>query len=412
MRTTLRIGICTLDQLEVVLHGTYSAGGRRYTGEMILREPVTLEPETPDCRFDLRHVTIGVRFHWQREETQTFRGALECKSDGHGRWIAVNHIHIEDYIYSVISSEMNARSHPELLKAHAVISRSWALYQLEERPADPQDGKMESGERIIRWYERDSHQLFDLCADDHCQRYQGIGRVDTPTVAEAIKATRGEVLTYAGRICDARFYKCCGGVTEKFSTCWGTADPPYLTRVSDGGTGPAADLTNEENARTFLLATPTAYCNTRDARILGRVLNNYDRETSDFFRWEVRYTPEALRGLLLRKSGIDFGEIRNLTPVKRGVSGRLEELRIEGTLRSVTVGKELEIRKWLSETHLYSSAFTVDRTPDGAFLLRGGGWGHGVGLCQIGAAVMADRGTGYRDILAHYYPGACVTTYR
>ncbi|MBP5259316.1 MAG: SpoIID/LytB domain-containing protein [Paludibacteraceae bacterium] len=410
MNTTLRIGICTLDRLQVRLHGTYTAQGRSYTGDMTLSQPLLLEPADADCFFELQHVTIGVQFHWQQEETQRFRGALECKSDGQGHWIAVNLISLEDYIYSVISSEMNAHAHPELLKAHAVISRSWAMFQVTH-PSHPAPRTDERADRIIRWYEHDSHTLFDLCADDHCQRYQGIGRIDTPAVAEAIKATRGEMLTYQGDICDARFYKSCGGVTELFSTCWAPVNPPYLKSIADNPAGNTFDLTREEDVRAFILSEPTAYCNTRDAKILTQVLNRYDQSTTDFFRWEVRYTPRQLHDLLQRKSGIDFGEIRQLTALKRGPSGRIEELRIEGSRRTVVVGKELEIRKWLSESHLYSSCLIVDRTADGGFLLRGAGWGHGVGLCQIGAAVMATQGFGYREILAHYYPGAEITAY-
>ena len=409
MNTTLHIGICIQSQLQVVLHGNYSTNGRCLTGSLTLCEPILLEPTDDACFFELKHVTIGVQFHWQREETQLFKGSLECKPDGHGQWIAVNHISLEDYIYSVISSEMNAHAHIELLKAHAVISRSWAMYQVTH-PSHPAPQTSSEKNRIIRWYEHDSHTLFDLCADDHCQRYQGIGRIDTPQVAEAIRATRGEMLVYEGEVCDARFYKSCGGVTEEFGTCWAPKHVAYLQSITDDTHPCQLDLTREDDVRTFVKSSPKAYCNTHDARILTGVLNNYDQTTTDFYRWQVRYTPRQLHDLLLKKSGIDFGEIRSFKALKRGKSGRIEELQIEGSLRTVVVGKELEIRKWLSESHLYSSCLVFERDKNGDFLLYGAGWGHGVGLCQIGAAVMADQGMDYQTILQHYYPGAQVTT--
>ncbi|MBO4370868.1 MAG: SpoIID/LytB domain-containing protein [Paludibacteraceae bacterium] len=399
----LRIGICTYSEIAVNFHGKFVCGAQTFEGEQVLRSAATYQPTSEDCYFELKNVTIGVHFHWQRNENQCFKGALECVAAPEGGWIAVNRVPLEVYLTSVISSEMSATSSLELLKAHAIISRSWAMYQLfptfpPQAPPSPQS------DRIIRWYDREGHTLFDLCADDHCQRYQGITRQTSAAVEAAIEATRGMVLAYDNRLCDARFYKCCGGVTEAYESAWDDTPHPYLVKVSDTTAPVGEDLRQEAGFRRFLLASPAACCNTRDRRILSQVLNHYDQETADFYRWEVRYTQAQLSDLVQRKSGIDFGLLEDLIPLKRGVSGRIIELEIRGTKATCTVGKELEIRKWLSESHLYSSAFVVDRGGTD-FVLRGAGWGHGVGLCQIGAAVMADQGMDYKVILQHYYPG-------
>ena len=362
-------------------------------------------------------MVIGIGFHWQRTEDQVFRGALELIADD-GRVTAVNRIGVEEYLVSVIASEMNASASPELLKAHAVISRSWLLAQIVRRQAKPAVAESKcivrsDDEERIRWYDREDHSLFDVCADDHCQRYQGITRTyeHTAAVRRAVADTCGEVLTYGGEICDARFSKCCGGVTEEFRNCWEERDYPYLSRVRDcDGDPPAPDLTREDEAARWIGASAEAFCNTSDPGILGQVLNGYDCETSDFYRWRVEYTPWKLSDLVRRRLGIDLGAIRELIPVQRGASGRLVKLRIVGTQGAVTIGKELEIRRVLSESHLYSSAFVVEKTAEG-FILRGAGWGHGVGLCQIGAAVMGHRGFAYDRILLHYYRGAAVEKY-
>ena len=308
----------------------------------------------------------------------------------------------------VISSEMSATSSLELLKAHAVISRSWLLNKLVKKDKAKQPAAMEiSDERIIRWYDDQDHTLFDVCADDHCQRYQGITKASTQAVREAIKATFGEVLSYDGEICDARFYKACGGATELFENCWEEKHHPYLLPVVDQADESLPDLTQEREARNWILSSPQAYCNTHDKLVLSQVLNNYDQETPDFYRWTVAYSQSELSDLIRRKMGVDFGEVLDLIPMKRGASARIVELKVLGDKRTMVIGKELEIRKALSESHLYSSAFVVDKEiRDGVlhFVLRGAGWGHGVGLCQIGAAVMAASGIGYETILSHYYP--------
>lgn len=362
--------------------------------------------------FTLYKVMIGRDFHWQQTENQSFKGTLRLLADG-DRIVVINDIHVEAYLYSVISSEMNAHAPVEFLKAHAIISRSWLLKPILD--AGEKTGTVScscTADTVTRWYERDAHSLFDVCADDHCQRYQGMTRATTPSVAEAVGATRGMVLAYGGHICDARFSKCCGGVSERFGTCWSDgADPEYLQKVVDAPVGgrtdvdALCDLTVEENAARWIRTRHESWCNTADTALLDTVLNGYDRNTPDFYRWQVHYTVDGLSDLVRRRSGIDFGTVTDLQPVARGVSGRLSKLRIVGTKRTVTVGKELEIRRWLSESHLYSSAFVIDRTPDG-FTLSGAGWGHGVGLCQIGAAVMASKGYRYDEILRHYFTGA------
>lgn len=377
----------------------------------VLFEPV----DSSLASFELHNVTIGVNFHWQRKENQRFRGALHLIVEN-GCVTTVNILSVEEYLVSVISSEMSATASENLLKAHAVISRSWLLAQIDKtrrlaQSADKYVSATVTDDEILRWYDREDHVNFDVCADDHCQRYQGITRASTPVVRKAVDETCGEVLMYGASLCDARFSKCCGGVLEQFEACWEPVHHNYLEPRSDS---PAEnvfpDLTVEENAREWILSSPEAFCNTTDAAILSQVLNNYDQETTNFYRWEVEYSQNELSELVHRRSGIDFGNIIDLVPVERGVSGRLIRLKIVGDKRTMTIGKELEIRRTLSPSHLYSSAFVVERNADDngnvRFTLHGAGWGHGVGLCQIGAAVMGAKGYNYREILMHYFVDA------
>ena len=358
--------------------------------------------------FMIHDVIIGVNFHWQRREDQVFEGNLRLIVE-HDKLTAVNLIGVEDYLTSVISSEMSATSSLELLKAHAVTSRSWVLCPILRGDANTETVKGENTpERHIVWYERDDHQHFDVCADDHCQRYQGITRLSAAkeNVRKAIEATWGLVIKdEKGMVCDARFYKSCGGATELFENAWADTHYSYLEPVRDDADPALPNLTVEENAVKWIRTAPKAFCNTHDARVLSQVLNDYDQETTEFYRWKVTYTVDELSEILKNRSGIDFGKVIDLIPVRRGPSGRIIELKIVGEKKTLLVGKELEIRKWLSKSHLYSSAFVVDKE-DGKFILTGAGWGHGVGLCQIGAAVMADQGYSYEKILSHYFPGS------
>ena len=378
--------------------------GRHYSA-------LCFEPQSVDCCFVLHDVVIGVGFHWQRKESQTFKGELRLiVEDGEVR--AINRLFVEDYLVSVISSEMSATSSLEFLKAHTIISRSWLYAQLDrsERVCDAVLG-YENENETIRWYAREDHTLFDFCADDHCQRYQGITRAINPNVARAVEETRNVVLKYDGKVCDARFSKCCGGVTERFSACWENVDYGYLKAFRDcDGVSPLPQLTTEEGARTWIESVPPSYCSTDDKAVLSQILNGYDRETNDFYRWKVVYPQSELSLLIAERSGIDFGVIEDLLPVERGESGRIVKLKIVGSKAVRVVGKELEIRRWLSKSHLYSSAFVVDKEVDSAgevlFVLKGAGWGHGVGLCQIGAAMMGEKGCPCEQILSFYYPGA------
>ena len=370
--------------------------------------------------FELKDVTIGINFHWERKEVQKFKGELKIIIEGE-QLTAINVISIEEYLTSVISSEMSATASLELLKAHAVISRSWLVNKLrveneELRVTLQPDSAAHSqlsilNSQLIKWYDHEAHRNFDVCADDHCQRYQGITRASTPQAIEAISATRGEVLMYKGAICDARFSKCCGGAFEEFQNCWENVKHPYLIRQRDSKTEKQLpDLTIEAEADKWIRTSPVAFCNTQDKKILSQVLNNYDQETADFYRWKVSYSQQELSELIHQRSGIDFGQIIDLIPVERGTSGRLVRLKIVGTLRTLIIGKELEIRRTLSTSHLYSSAFVIDKEYGdelpSRFILTGAGWGHGVGLCQIGAAVMGEQGYKYEEILSHYYPGS------
>ncbi|GAB6870388.1 SpoIID/LytB domain-containing protein [Bacteroides rodentium] len=553
----VQVGILFEPQIEFVLLNPYRMDGTEVSGKQVVTydegkilwngrryDELLFEPQHEQTdAFELLDVTIGINFHWERKEDQRFLGALKIIVEN-GKLTGINVIHVEDYLTSVISSEMSATASLELLKAHAVISRSWLLASLSPSPSpvgrgedspcyktadrsnyavlkenqerlkkEPTEAEkivwerlrnhqlgtkfrrqhiidnyiadfvslekkliievdgeyhgtpkqknkdkertlhLESlgyhllrftnneiiaqpdrvierikaciaqpplptgegpGERLC-WYDREDHTHFDVCADDHCQRYQGITRASTDIVKQAIAATRGQVLTSDGKICDARFSKCCGGAFEEFQYCWEDIKYPYLAQQRDSKvhTG-LPDLTQEAEADRWIRTYPEAFCNTTDKKILSQVLNNYDQETTDFYRWKVEYTQEELSALILKRSGIDYGQIIDLIPIARGTSGRLWKLKIVGTKRTLTIGKELEIRRTLSTSHLYSSAFVVDKEElsaegiPGRFILTGAGWGHGVGLCQIGAAVMGEQGYKYDAILLHYYVGASI----
>lgn len=398
---TLRVGIVNAEEIKVDFNGSYTSDqlsavpenlhlrleNGRISCEGRLYDGLLFSPASPADSFTLRDVMIGIGFHWQQHEDQSFHGSLLVKIID-GRLLAINIVEIETYLRSVVSSEMNAEAPEEFLKAHAVISRSWVIAQINP-PHHLDDHSMtETAEETIKWYDRDAHTGFDVCADDHCQRYQGCTKASTPQVEAALQATRGQVLAYGDELCDARFSKCCGGVTELFSTCWQPVDLPYLKSVDD------------------------PFCGRASKRVLSYVLNNYDQTTTDYYRWRVEYTADELADIIRRRTGFDYGRILDIRPLHRGPSGRIDRLEIRGTELTRVIGKELEIRRSLSESHLYSSAFDVsahDPDADGVpqrWVLTGSGWGHGVGLCQIGAAVMADEGYDYIRILKHYFPGS------
>lgn len=427
----INVGIVTGKEISFTLNGKYlTQEGKVVTGQLKASatgngeislgtkkiESIELTPEDKNCSFTLHNVTIGISYHWERQEEQTFTGKLKLITDGENV-IAINILPVEDYLVSVISSEMSATSSLEFLKSHAVISRSWLLAQIEDRDRKNVHKSLQQNfttdeNCIIRWYDREDHKLFDVCADDHCQRYQGITKASNPSVAKAVKETEGMALMYGDEICDARFSKCCGGVSETFDTCWDDKDYPYLQPVIDDSENKdIPDLSIEENAEKWIRTTPAAFCNTHDEKVLKQILSNYDQETTDFYRWKVKYSQKEISELIHRKTGIEFGDIKDLIPMQRGKSGRISRLKIVGTLRTVTIGKELEIRRALSESHLFSSAFVVDKTEvagsvPSEFTITGAGWGHGVGLCQIGAAMMGEKGYSYDKILLHYYRNA------
>lgn len=435
----VNVGIVSGQKIHFSLNKPYLAKGEMVTGEQEVAfseggilwngnqySSLTFHPQSADASFSLSDVTIGVNFHWERKETQTFLGTLHfvVESD---KICAINELPVERYLESVISSEMSATSSLELLKAHAVISRSWLLAQMKKRREVAESGNnffsfVKKDDRLIRWYDREDHTIFDVCADDHCQRYQGITKETSPHVAEAIRQTKGQILMDGDDICDARFSKCCGGVTEEFQYCWEDTPKNYLSSVRDiiqgvksvGSAAPAPlpSLQDEAAAEAWIRSNPPAFCNTTDKKILSQVLNDYDQETADFYRWKVTLTQEKLKQLLDEKLKMNFGDILDLQAEERGKSGRISKLRIVGTEKTFVIGKELEIRRALSDTHLYSSAFVVDRcdidekgVPQ-RFDIIGAGWGHGVGLCQIGASVMGEEGFDYDAILLHYYQGA------
>lgn len=435
----IRVGIVSGDQLSFTLKGSFreTVSKKVISGDVVVTRiessqvelntdqglfklplPITLQPVNADsASFVLWDVCIGKAFHWQRTEDQEFKGNLQLILGQEGI-TAVNQIDIEDYLKSVISSEMSATSSINLLKAHAVISRSWLLAQISktERLAVEKSyySCHKTEDYCIRWYDREEHIDYDVCADDHCQRYQGITSTTSPAVNDAVETTRGEVLMYYGEICDTRFSKCCGGVTELFENVWEPKVHPYLRSFADADPGsltPIPDLRTEAGAESWIRGSFDSYCNCNDHKIISQVLNSYDRETPDFYRWKVVLRQDELQHLLKEKAGLELGEIHDLIPIERGASGRLIQLKIVGSKGAFTIGKELEIRRVLSKSHLYSSAFIVEKGPVhngivSGFSLIGAGWGHGVGLCQIGAAVMGAKGIEYRKILSHYFRGA------
>lgn len=426
------VGIVSAQKIHFSLNKPYLAKGEKVLGEQVVEfseggvlwngnqySQLTFHPQSADASFSLSDVTIGVNFHWERKETQTFLGTLRfvVESD---KIVAINELPVEKYLESVISSEMSATSSLELLKAHAVISRSWLLAQMKKRREVAESGNnffsfTKKEDTLIRWYDREDHTLFDVCADDHCQRYQGITKETSPHVAEAIRQTKGQILMDGDEICDARFSKCCGGITEEFQYCWEDTPKTYLTAVRDIALGVEhilPNLTNEEEAEKWIRFNPPAFCNTQDKKILSEVLNDYDQETVNFYRWKETLSQEKLQQLIADKLKMDLGAILDMKAVERGKSGRISKLQIIGTEKTFTIGKELEIRRTLSDSHLLSSAFVVDKYDKDEqgvpqrFELIGAGWGHGVGLCQIGAAVMGEQGYHYDAILLHYYQGA------
>lgn len=430
----INVGIVNAQEIKFSLNMNYSAKGGTYRGEQVvsfseggilwngnLYQELCFVPIEEDASFSLYDVTIGINFHWERQETQIFQGILKLVVEEE-KITAINILPVEDYLISVISSEMKATSSLEFLKAHAVVSRSWLYAQIRKRQSLTKKehggffSLIKSDTEYVRWYDREDHTIFDVCADDHCQRYQGITKATNESVVEAVHATSNEILAYDGEICDARFSKCCGGVTEQFEYCWEDKHMPYLSaqRDVDGGhKGVLPDLSDEQEAEKWIRTSPPSFCKTRNKRILGQILNHYDQETTDFYRWQVTYTQTELAQLIQSRLKADYGDILDLVPVQRGRSGRITRLQIVGSKKVMYIGKELEIRRCLSDTHLFSSAFVVDKkdVKDGVpqtFVLTGAGWGHGVGLCQIGAAVMGEKGYKYDEILLHYYQGASI----
>lgn len=424
------VGIVSGEKIKFTLNKPYLAKGEAVEGDQEVEfseggilwngnqySQLVFSPQSQEASFSLFDVTIGVNFHWERKETQTFLGSLKLVVEA-DKICAINELPVEKYLESVISSEMSATSSLELLKAHAVISRSWLLAQMRKRLELNEGGNnffsfIKKDDELIRWYDREDHTIFDVCADDHCQRYQGITKETSKHVAEAVRQTKGQILASDGEICDARFSKCCGGETEEFQYCWENIKKPYLLAVRDDSSEtPIDDLTIEANAVKWIRSNPESFCNTTDKKVLSQVLQDYDLETADFYRWKVSYTQDEIAALIEDKMKLGLGKILDLIPLERGKSGRISKLKIVGQDRTFTIGKELEIRRALSESHLYSSAFVVDKYDEDKngvpqrIELIGAGWGHGVGLCQIGAAVMGEKGYDYNEILLHYYKGA------
>lgn len=436
---TVSVGILTAEQINFDLYGDFASFGfkdffsGRYTAKVeddfivlecdkqtvkVSNEIIFVPSDFKSESFLIREVVIGVKFHWEQKENQRFAGNLKLIKEG-DKITAINVLPVESYLTSVISSEMSAKSSLELLKAHSIISRSWLLAQIEKaNQMDTEKVKFQSTfsteDELIKWYDKVDHTEFDVCADDHCQRYQGVTKAYTDKVKQAIEDTKGIVLTYDDKICDTRYSKSCGGISEAFENVWEPVKHPYLSNIVDYKFSPEnmqTDFSEEKNADKWIRSNPPAFCNTQDQKVLSQVLLDYDQKTVDFYRWKVEYSQSEISKLIMEKSGIDFGDIIDLIPVERGYSARLIKLKIVGSKKTLTVGKELEIRRILSTSHLYSSAFVVDKFDivngiPGKFVLTGAGWGHGVGLCQIGAAVMGELGYSFDEILLHYFKGS------
>lgn len=435
---TIRVGILTEKKIKFELYGDYKVVGyadtfsgiftaevknnaivcRGNTSVIEMADTINFEPDDPYSESFLIHdVVIGIDFHWQMYEKQRFIHSLELIREG-DNLVAINKLPLEDYLVSVISSEMNANCSLQSLKALSVVSRSWLLAQLDKSKSAKTEKRSSSvyqtENEIIKWYDREQHKNFDVCADDHCQRFHGVTKVTTEIAIKAVSQTRGVVLLSDDKICDTRYSKSCGGVTEEFENVWEPVKLQYLTSIIDY-THPSEnfnlDFSNERNARKWILGNLPSFCNTRDKIMLSQILVDYDQETTDYFRWQVEYSQVDLSSIIKEKSGIDFGDILDLIPLERGSSARLIKLKIVGSKKTLIVGKELEIRRLLSPTHLYSSAFVIDKeigndkVPE-KFTIRGAGWGHGVGLCQIGSAVMAEKGYQFDEILLHYFSNA------
>lgn len=404
------------------LHGLFTARVKNRNvevsdsyGNVLSAAPEIRSSPSGAATFSLHDVTIGIQFHWERKETQVFQGNLILLTQDGSTVTAINEISLEDYLRSVVSSEMNAEAPREFLRAHAIVSRSWlgAMLDRKTTKTDEEESAPKTApsdhEKIV-WYDREDHPMFDVCADDHCQRYQGITKIITREANDAVESTRGQFLVWKSHICDARYYKACGGRTENFESAWQDTEIPYLKSISDSKQEFPV-IVFEADAEEWIQSRPEAFCNVTDDVFLKTILPSFDLETKDFFRWRVEYSREDLEKIVAKKSGIDFGRILDLVPIERGPSGRIIKLKVVGEKNTVVVGKELEIRRWLSDSHLYSSAFMVKAEKDEEgiptrFVLFGAGWGHGVGMCQIGAAVMAAQGRKAESIVRHYFRGA------
>lgn len=438
----ISVAILIANEIEFILDGYFTISGadRVYNGKynvfvdndnIIIKQgehllnvenEISFNPHEYDSdSFVIKNVVIGKEFHWEQKENQRFQGTLKIINDNKKISI-INVIPLEDYLKSVISSEMSSTANIEFLKTHSIISRSWVLAQIEKKnkskSISSKSDKISKDDEIFVWYDKDDHQLFDVCADDHCQRYQGITKIQNKNVVRAIKATYGLVLTQNNEICDTRFSKCCGGISESFENVWQNEKYEYLSSIVDYKFPPDdfnMDFSKEKNAIKWIKAAPKSFCNCTSAKILNQVLVNYDQKTTDFYRWEIKYTQAELKDIITKKSGIDFGDILDIIPISRGYSGRLIKIMIVGSNKTMTIGKELEIRRILAEKHLYSSAFVVEKYFEdenkkipAEFKFFGAGWGHGVGLCQIGAAVMGDNGHKFDEILNHYFKNAAI----
>lgn len=345
---------------------------------------IVLDTNNTSSHITVSNIMIGIQFHWQKHEDLDYRGIIEVGFNNQGKLVVINEIDLENYLVSVNSSEMTSDCPIGLLESQTVVARNTVLATMGKHHYNTN---------------------FHLCSDDHCQCYHGKKR-EQQVSRQAVENTWGRILLHGDEICDARYSKICGGIMEDYRYVWENRDIPYMVSGIDSDEEINYPANTEETAKELIDTSLPAYCNTDLHKLPENLANLYS--TQNLFRWEVTYPREELESLISEKTGKDIGELQDIIPLERGDSGRLIYINLVGSDKTLKIGKELEIRRVLSKSHLYSSCFYVRKEmgTDGKvsrFILKGAGWGHGVGLCQVGATVMASKKIPYQKILEHYY---------
>lgn len=386
----INVGILTTGAPVLRPVGDYDI--RRLSDNQSEKDAVVYTPLHEDSRLSLLNLKIGKEFHWQQTVEALLPGTVKVRLSPAGEWQTINSLPLEKYLQCVIGSEMNPAAPEEFLKAHCIISRSWALGKIRRTHKAGGNDAMFSDNCISAWEDTADHSGFDVCSDDHCQRYQGLS--DMPSkIKKIVKDTEGMVLTDAeGNLADTRYSKCCGGKTELFSTCWQETDYPYLISQID----PYCDLSSLSAQKR--------------EKLLRDCFRRYDTSATISNEWELTVSRDEIRNRLSNLFGKETGDVIDMKVETRGLSGRAKGLLIKCESGDYHIGKELTIRRLLSKDCLRSSLFDITLLSDDNFRIKGKGWGHGVGLCQTGAARMALEGASFHEILSFYYPGTKITT--